>query len=95
MSGSRELYVDRAEHRAVIDVNEEGTEAAAATAMSDSSMGPSHRPPPREFRCDHPFLYLIRSRPQKKLAPPSTTAPTSSGDESVIYFMGHFVKPPK
>ena len=78
-------------HRAVVNVNEAGTEAAAATTMSDSSKGPSLRPPPREFRCDHPFLYMIRSRPQNK----SAAASASAGDESVIYFMGHFVTPPK
>lgn len=48
-------------HEAFVDVNEEGTEAAAATAviMRAKSM------PVREieFRADHPFLFLIRDRP--------------------------------
>jgi len=40
-------------------VNEEGTEAAAATAvtMKLTSVGPSRTP---VFRADHPFLFLIR-----------------------------------
>ncbi|MBL7107536.1 MAG: serpin family protein, partial [Phycisphaerae bacterium] len=41
------------------DVNEEGTEAAAATAvtMKLTSVMPSRIP---VFRADHPFLFLIR-----------------------------------
>jgi serpin B len=44
-------------HRAVIEVTEEGTEAAAATAvaMMAASM-PSHVEP---FVVDHPFLFYI------------------------------------
>jgi serpin B len=46
-------------HQAYVDVNEEGTEAAAATAgtMQLLSAGPSRTP---VFRADHPFVFLIR-----------------------------------
>ena len=46
-------------HQAYVDVNEEGTEAAAATAvvMSLKSAVPDRVP---VFRADHPFLFLIR-----------------------------------
>lgn len=42
-------------HKAFVDVNEEGTEAAAATAVvvKEVSASPS-------FRADHPFLFLVR-----------------------------------
>lgn len=48
-------------HEAVVRVDEEGTEAAAATAvvMKTSSVSPS-RPP--VFRADRPFAFLIRDR---------------------------------
>ncbi len=45
-------------HKAFVDVNEEGTEAAAATAVVMDLRG---LPPPAPvFRADHPFIFLIR-----------------------------------
>ena len=46
-------------HQAFVDVTEEGTEAAAATAVVNNA--PSPAPPrPKVFRADRPFVYLIR-----------------------------------
>lgn len=43
-----------------IDVNEQGTEAAAATALAPAA-APIRKPEePVVFRADHPFLFLIR-----------------------------------
>ncbi len=55
------LYVSAVFHRAFVEVNEEGTEAAAATAvvMAPSGMAPGPREPLR-FHADRPFLFLIR-----------------------------------
>ncbi|MFI5381820.1 MAG: serpin family protein [Tepidisphaerales bacterium] len=53
------LYVSQAIHKAFVEVNEEGTEAAAATALVLRSGG-APRPPANIFRADHPFLFLIR-----------------------------------
>lgn len=60
MNGKRDLSISAVIHKAYVDVNEEGTEAAAATAvtMRLTSIGPGARPP--VFRADHPFLFLIR-----------------------------------
>ncbi len=60
MNGKRDLAISAVIHKAYVDVNEEGTEAAAATAvtMRLTSMVPTDRPP--VFRADHPFLFLIR-----------------------------------
>lgn len=54
------LSVYPAIQKAYIDVNEEGTEAAAVTALgAPGGVGGPSKPPP-EFIADHPFLFLIR-----------------------------------
>jgi len=59
INGKRDLFISAVIHKAYVDVNEEGTEAAAATAvtMKLTSIGPTRIP---VFRADHPFLFLIR-----------------------------------
>ncbi len=59
MNGKKDLFISAVVHNAYVDVNEEGTEAAAATGIvvGVTSVGPSHTP---IFRADHPFLFLIR-----------------------------------
>ncbi|MBP7828039.1 MAG: serpin family protein [Verrucomicrobia bacterium] len=60
MTGNRDLFISAVIHQAVVEVNEQGTEAAAATgvvvALTDLP------PPPRVFRADHPFIFLIREK---------------------------------
>jgi serpin B len=60
------LFISSVFHQAFVEVDEEGTEAAAATAVvMDAVMSPRFRPPPPPipvFRADHPFLFAIRHR---------------------------------
>ena len=52
------LFVSKVVHKAFVEVNEEGTEAAAATAVK---MSAKCMPLPKPmFKADHPFLFLIR-----------------------------------
>lgn len=55
------LFIGMAVHKAYVDVNEEGTEAAAATAAGIRMT--SMPAPPPVFRADHPFLFMIRHNP--------------------------------
>jgi serpin B len=59
MTTTERLSVARVIHQAFVAVDEEGTEAAAATAVIANAPAP---PPPKpvEFRVDRPFLFLIR-----------------------------------
>lgn len=58
MTGQRDLFISKVVHKAFVDVNEEGTEAAAATAVI---MDKSFRRPVA-FCVDHPFMFLIREK---------------------------------
>jgi serpin B len=59
MTGKKDLFISAVVHKAFVDVNEEGTEAAAATAVVMARGGLSVLSPP-VFKADHPFLFLIR-----------------------------------
>ena len=47
-------------HKAYVDVNEKGTEAAAATAAMVSTTSLREPEPRHVFRADHPFFFMIR-----------------------------------
>ncbi len=52
------LYISEVIHKAFVDINEEGTEAAAATAVE---MRLKAAPEPKPvFQADHPFIFIIR-----------------------------------
>jgi serpin B len=62
-SKSNSLFISKVIHRAVIDVNEAGTEAAAATAVLFAPTSAAIRNTPfiPEFNANRPFLFLIRN----------------------------------
>ncbi len=55
------LLIDEVIHKAFVEVNEEGTEAAAATAIL-MARGAMIVRKPKVFTADHPFLFFIRDR---------------------------------
>jgi serpin B len=61
---SQWLYIGAAVHASFVAVDEEGTEAAAATAVfiKEFSRRLDSFEEPRVFQADHPFLYLIRQQ---------------------------------
>ncbi|KAM3860306.1 serpin peptidase inhibitor, clade B (ovalbumin), member 1, like 3 [Diretmus argenteus] len=64
MSPANDLVLSKVVHKAFVEVNEEGTEAAAATAaimMMRCAMMPA------AFIADHPFLFFIRHNPSMSI----------------------------
>ncbi len=59
MDGKKDLYISDVIHQAFVDVNEEGTEAAAATAVVMKNTAIAN---PTIFNADHPFIFLIQEK---------------------------------
>jgi serine protease inhibitor len=59
MDGTKDLFISSVIHQAFVKVDEQGTEAAAATAV----VMPMSMPIPSSiFRADHPFIFLIQEK---------------------------------
>ncbi|MGB6065785.1 MAG: serpin family protein [Desulfomonilaceae bacterium] len=65
MTGKKNLFIEEALHKAFVDVKEEGTEAAAATAVTATLKGMPRPKPIPVFRADHPFVFLIWHKPSR------------------------------
>jgi serpin B len=57
INGRKDLLISNVVHQAYVDVNEEGTEATAATGVV---IGRTAFVPPKIFKADRPFLFMIR-----------------------------------
>ncbi|XP_038205957.1 serpin B3-like isoform X3 [Arvicola amphibius] len=57
ISGNQDLVVSKVLHKSFVEVNEEGTEAAAATGVEVSLTSTLVT---EDFSCDHPFLFFIK-----------------------------------
>jgi len=60
MTGKRDLCISEVIHQAFINVDEKGTEAAAATAVVMKMTAVRFPPEPKTFNADHPFIFLIK-----------------------------------
>ena len=59
MSADLDMMIDVVIHEAYVKINEEGTEAAAATGVG---VGTTSEPQYESVTADHPFLFLVRDR---------------------------------
>jgi len=80
MTKTKDLVISDVIHKAFVAVDEEGTEAAAATAvvMTEGASPSRKKPEPKIFKADHPFLFIIRHK-----------------KTSAILFMGRLMNPKK
>lgn len=62
ITNSEDLYIEFAIHKAFVDVNEVGTEAAAATGI-----GVSVTSAPPTFNADHPFIFIIQDNETRNI----------------------------
>ncbi|MHA1147939.1 MAG: serpin family protein [Promethearchaeota archaeon] len=66
-SKSEPPFIGEIIHKAFVDVNEEGTEAAAVTMITALPKGmPIHKEIP-EFKADHPFMFMIQDSQTKSI----------------------------
>ena len=61
IDGKKDLFIQKAVQKVFVEVNEEGTEAAAATGISMHSKG-IERSNINIFRADRPFIFIIEDR---------------------------------
>ena len=79
------LWIEDAIQKAFVEVNEEGTEAAASTALAVGSA--SIPPPPVEITIDRPFIFLLRHSDtgailfMGRVLNPNPDAPTTTRSE--------------
>jgi len=77
MNGKKNLYIGAAIHKTFLEVGEDGTEAAATTAVIMTKTSAMNDPEETiEFKADRPFIYMIRDN-----------------QTGTILFIGRYTKP--
>lgn len=76
----QKLQVSKILHKAFIEVNEKGTEAAAATAISVMLRSAPAPEEPKTFHADHPFYYVIHDENYGNLFVGNFSAPPVRSD---------------
>jgi serpin B len=66
ITGQKDFYISKVIHKAFVAVNEEGTEAAAATAVVSGFISPPPRPVV-VFRVDRPFIFIIKDNQSQSI----------------------------
>ena len=61
MDGTKSLFISKVLHKAYVEVNEEGTEAAAATVIIMELTAIPNQDI-TTFIADHPFIFLIQQK---------------------------------
>lgn len=67
ITGDKTLKIDDVFHKAFVSIDENGTEAAAATAINMGLKSAYHPEPPVAFHADHPFMFAIYDRSTNEL----------------------------
>ncbi len=82
IDGQKDLHISKVVQKAYVKVNEEGTEAAAVTAVEMVlTCAPGFNPPEIPiFRADHPFIFFIVDK-------------TTNNSDGIILFVGKITTP--